>query len=143
MVALHDMALKRRVRPTHIFVQELKEGNTWGLQQLEIPQLWKTTQGADINVAVLDTGVYGEHPALAKRVKEFVIINPLGRRIKASPSFDSGCHGTQVCGTIAAGKTANGLNIGIAPEANLLVAGVMLGNANLRSIIEGITRDVL
>jgi subtilisin family serine protease len=84
--------------------QESKDGLTWGLKHLQIPELWKTTKRKEITVAVLDTGVYGAHPALADRVKEFVVIDPLGRRIVANPSFDSGSHGTHVCGTIAGGN---------------------------------------
>jgi subtilisin family serine protease len=52
---------------------------TWGLKQLEIPKLWDTTKGREINVAVLDTGVHHEHEALKGRVKDFVVIDPLGR----------------------------------------------------------------
>ena len=48
--------------------QEDKAGLTWGLKQLGIPRLWKTTRGKDINVAVLDTGVHGDHPALAGQI---------------------------------------------------------------------------
>lgn len=63
--------------------QERKDGLTWGLKHLHMPELWKTTKGEDITVAVLDTGAYGEHTALAGRVKEFVVIDPLGRRVAA------------------------------------------------------------
>lgn len=121
--------------------QENKDGVTWGLKQLGIADLWKKTKGKDINVAVLDTGVHGEHPALGGRVKDFVVIDPLGRRIttKDNATFDSDQHGTHVCGTIAGGKTESGVSIGVAPEANLLVAGVLIGNATLQTLFEGIS----
>ncbi len=121
--------------------QEQKDGMTWGLKQLEIPKLWETTKGQGINVAVLDTGVHGDHPALAGRLKDkdFVVIDPLGRRIKTSMSFDADQHGTHVCGTVAGGKTPEGVAIGVAPEANLLVAGVLVGNATLLTLFEGIS----
>jgi serine protease AprX len=119
--------------------QETKDGLTWSLKQLDIPTLWETTKGQHINVAVLDTGVHGEHPALADRVKDFVIIDLLGRRITADPTFDSGQHGTHVCGTIAGGKTSDGVAIGVASEANLFVAGVLIGDATLRTLVEGIS----
>ena len=121
--------------------QEKKDGLTWGLKQLGVPELWKTTQGKDINVAVLDTGVHGDHPALAGRMdkKGFVVIDPLGRRITTDITFDSAQHGTHVCGTIAGGKTAEGVAIGVAPEANLLAGTVLLGGqGNLRMLVEGI-----
>ncbi len=118
--------------------QEKKAGLTWGLEQLDIPKLWETTKGKDINVAVLDTGVHGEHAALGSRVKDFIIIDPLGRRITAKPTFDGGYHGTHVCGTIGGGKTPDGVAIGVAPEVNLFVAGVLVGEATLRTLVEGI-----
>ena len=121
--------------------QENRDGLTWGLKQLGIPDLWKTTKGKDINVAVLDTGVHGEHPALAGRVKDFVVIDPLGRRIttNGNATFDADQHGTHVCGTVAGGKTPEGVSIGVAPEANLLVAGVLIGSATLRTLFEGLS----
>jgi subtilisin family serine protease len=119
--------------------QETRDGLTWGLKQLDIPRLWETTRGQDINVAVLDTGVYGEHPALSGRVKEFIVMDPLGRRITTDPTFDSAQHGTHVCGTIAGGQTPEGVSIGVAPEASLLVAGVLVGEATLRTLLEGIS----
>jgi subtilisin family serine protease len=129
----------RRVDYSELAQQEQNDSLTWGLKQLEIPKLWETTKGQDINVAVLDTGVYSAHPALGDRVKEFVVIDPLGRRITASPAFDSGQHGTHVCGTIAGGQTSDGISIGVAPQANLFVAGVLVGDATLSTLIEGIS----
>jgi subtilisin family serine protease len=128
-----------RVEYSTLIEQEQQDGLTWGLNYLDIAKLWETTKGHDINVAVLDTGVYGAHPALNDRVKEFVVIDPLGRRITTDLPFDCGQHGTHVCGTIAGGQTSNGISIGVAPEANLLVAGVLMGDATLRSLMEGIS----
>ena len=116
---------------------ETNAGLTWGLKTLDVPELWNTTEGEHINVAVLDTGVYGNHPCLSGRVQKFVVIDRLGRRIEASPSFDGARHGTHVCGTIAGGKTGDGISIGVAPRANLLVAGVLLGDPTLSTLIEG------
>jgi len=119
--------------------QEAEDGLTWGLKQLNIPKLWKITRGKDITVAVLDTGVHGEHPALKGRVKDFVVIDPLHRRITTKPTFDSAEHGTHVCGTIAGGKTSDGVAIGVAPKANLLVAGIIESQLTLLTLLEGIS----
>ena len=119
--------------------QEIKDGLTWGLKQLGIPELWNETRGAGINVAVLDTGVYGPHLALEGRVRAFVLIDPLGRRIETTEAFDSDQHGTHVCGTIAGGESSSGVSIGVAPEANLLVAAVLIGQATLHTLFEGIS----
>lgn len=129
----------RKIAYSDLINTESKDQVTWGLQHLEIPKLWETTQGENINVAVLDTGVYAAHESLKNRVKKFVVIDPLGRRISASPPFDSGQHGTHVCGTIAGGLSAKGVSIGVAPQANLFVAGVLVGDTTLRTLLEGIS----
>lgn len=118
---------------------ESKDGLTWGLKTLGVPEVWKTTRGEQINVAVLDTGVYSDHPSLSGRVQKFLLVDPLGRRIETSPPFDSGRHGTHVCGTVAGGEADGGVSIGVAPQANLLVAGVLLGGSTLRTLIEGMS----
>ncbi|GBE92053.1 S8 family serine peptidase [Nostoc cycadae] len=128
----------RKIEYSELTQQETQDKLTWGLKQLEIPALWQTTKGNDINVAVLDTGVYAAHSALKNRVTDFIVIDPIGRRIKSDPPYDCGEHGTHVCGTIAGGQTPEGISIGVAPEANLLVAGVLIGDATLQTLMEGI-----
>ncbi len=117
---------------------EKTAGLTWGLRALRIRELWEKTRGREIKVAVLDTGVHGNHRTLSGRVSKFLIVDPLGRRIEAAPTFDSGQHGTHVCGTIAGGNADGEIAIGVAPESELLVAGVLVGNATLRTLMEGI-----
>jgi len=129
----------RRVNYEDLGRQEAKSEVTWGLEKLGIPKMWETTQGERITVAVLDTGVHGEHEALAGSVRDFVLIDPLGRRISATPAFDCAQHGTHVCGTIAGRCTPNGVAIGIAPLASLLAAGVLIGDATLRTLLEGLS----
>lgn len=119
--------------------QEEKDGLTWGLKYLEIPELWKTSKGKGVNIAVLDTGVHAAHPALAGRVADFILIDSLGRRIKTDHAFDAGSHGTHVSGVIAGGKTDKGVSIGVAPEATLYVGAVLIGDSTLRTLMEGIS----
>ena len=119
--------------------QEFNDGVTWGLKKLGIPDIWALTKGAGIKVGVLDTGVHAEHPALQGKVDNFVVVDPLGRRITASPAFDGGDHGTHVCGTIAGGKDSDDVSIGVAPAARLLVAGVLIGDSTLQTLLEGIS----
>ena len=120
--------------------QEQSAGMTWGLERLDIPNFWSTanTKGAGIRVAVLDTGVYDQHPALLGKVTDFIVVDPLGNRITTGSRFDGGSHGTHVCGTVAGGTDPNGVHIGVAPDAELLVGGVLIGNATLRTLVEGI-----
>lgn len=124
---------------------EIRDGMTWGLKKMGVADIWSDSniptdrrKGKGINVGVLDTGVHGDHPALDGRIAGFTLIDPLGRRITVDPTFDAGSHGTHVCGTIAGGKTSDNVSIGVAPEAKLLVAGVLVGESTLRTLIEGI-----
>lgn len=117
---------------------ERNRGMTWGLEALEAPKLWETGKGKGARVAVLDTGVFGNHPVLDKRLREFAIFDPLGNKIECKPSFDSGEHGTHVCGTIVGGKTSDGVSIGMTPEADLLVGGVLVGQGTLLALVKGI-----
>ena len=117
---------------------ELNTGMTWGIEHLDIPKVWEQAgKGAGVTVAVLDTGVCGQHSALRRKVKGFVVVDPRGRRVN-SPRFDASEHGTHVCGTIVGGADPNGVRIGVAPDAHLLVGAVLIGNATLRTIIAGI-----
>lgn len=123
--------------------RDLSEGElvaraTWGIERLGIKDIWPRTRGAGVKIGVLDTGVYAEHRGLSGRVKEFVMVDPLGRRIQAAPAFDCGSHGTHVCGTIAGGTTPEGLAFGVAPEADLYVAAVLVGEPTLRTLMSGI-----
>ncbi len=66
------------------------------------------------------------------------MIDPLGRRINAAPMFDGNGHGTHVCGTIAGGETPDGVAIGVAPQARINMAAVLVGDATIRTLLEGI-----
>ncbi|MFN2203380.1 MAG: S8 family serine peptidase [Caldilineaceae bacterium] len=118
--------------------QEIRSKMTWGLEQLEVQKLWHKTMGEGINVGVLDTGAFGEHPLLEHRIAEFVMIDPLGRRIAASPMFDANGHGTHVAGTIAGGQTPDGIAVGVAPKAKIHMGAVLVGDTTLRTLLEGI-----
>jgi len=121
-----------------IIIEENIDKITWGLKRLEIPKLWETTKGHGVKIAVLDSGVYGDHPALKGKVKSFILIDPMGRRISSKPSFDAQSHGTHVCGTISGSKNHQGVSIGVAPESSLYVAAVILDKATTTAVIEGL-----
>lgn len=60
----------RKIEYSELFAEESKENFTWGLRQLDIPRLWEKTTGENINVAVLDTGVYAltQHSRNSQRI---------------------------------------------------------------------------
>ena len=125
-----------------IGTNERKDGHTWGIKELRIPELWDLgLTGKGVKIGVLDTGVYGEHRALKNRVKDFVLIDQFGtiKRLQNNDTFDSGRHGTHVCGTIAGGTDLKtNAKIGVAPNADLYVASVLTGRSTLDTLFSGI-----
>ncbi len=102
----------------------------WGLEVIyNDPDLVFSSGGAGVNVAILDTGVYSEHPDLTRRIsqcKDFT--NP------RTPVIDGKCedkngHGTHVAGIIAADAGVDGRGIyGVAPRVSLFTYKVCGNN---------------
>jgi subtilisin family serine protease len=104
------------------------DGSAWGLAKIRAPEVWGGYgRGKGVLVGHLDTGVDGTHPALGGRIAAFQEFDGLGNPI-ASPIHDSDEHGTHTAGTIC-GRNFRGLNIGVAPEAQLLSALVLPGGS--------------
>ncbi|MFF4407003.1 type VII secretion-associated serine protease mycosin [Streptomyces sp. NPDC001404] len=98
----------------------------WALDALHVQDAWRTTKGAGITVAVLDTGVDEGHPDLHGRVlpgKDFVGFGATpGERAWAR-------HGTAMAGIIAGRGHGQGDGdgvVGVAPEARILPVRVIL-----------------
>jgi serine protease AprX len=109
---------------------------TYGLERIGVPELRQSRPeitGKGVNVGIVDTGIDASHPEFKGKsitFKDFV-------GTKTSPYDDNG-HGTHVAGTIS-GIGANGTQIGIAPEVNLIIAKVFTsgGSASLSGILRG------
>ncbi|MCU1351035.1 MAG: peptidase [Acidimicrobiales bacterium] len=99
------------------------DGLQWNLQATDTPAAWRSSVGAGVLVAVVDSGVDASHPDLRGQIAGQVsCIGADGdaSRCAGSAPDDDG-HGTHVAGIIAA-KTNNGIGIaGVAPRARLLV----------------------
>jgi thermitase len=78
----------------------------WHLRKIGGPQAWSVTTGsASVVVAVLDSGVYGDHPDLAGKLV------PGWNFVKGNAdTADVLGHGTAVAGTVAA-ATNNGIGV--------------------------------
>ena len=87
----------------------------WPQQRFDYEQLWKLSQGKGVTVAVVDTGVDGNHPQLAGRVVGSFDVT------KTTKSDCIG-HGTEVAGIIGAQdqRDQNRPFVGIAPKAKIV-----------------------
>ncbi len=98
----------------------------WALDAMRTEEAWRTTKGAGITVAVLDTGVDDEHPDLKGNVlpgKDLVGFGA-GRGDSAWA-----VHGTAMAGIIAGHGHGAGNGdgvLGVAPEARILPVRVIL-----------------
>ncbi|WP_376774079.1 type VII secretion-associated serine protease mycosin [Allostreptomyces psammosilenae] len=98
------------------FPAEPIQGTPWTIQRLLLQQMWATTRGEGVTVAVIDTGVDASHPQLAGAVER-------GRDLienKDDGRFDDVGHGTKVAGIIAARESDDTGFVGIAPGATIL-----------------------
>jgi serine protease len=87
----------------------------WNLDMARAAEAWRVTTGADVLVAVIDSGVEAAHPDLAGNV----IAGPDLVDGDATPN-DANGHGTHVTGIIAA-HAGNGIGVaGAAPGARVL-----------------------
>nr|BAD99234.1 SC protease [Bacillus sp. KSM-LD1] len=110
----------------------------WNIQQVGAPQAWEMgVDGQGAVVAVMDTGVQWNHPALMQQYRGFDPANPnspthtysfFDAVSGQSAAYDDHGHGTHVAGT-AVGGEQNGTNqIGVAPGAKWI--GVKILNAS-------------
>lgn len=86
-----------------------------GLKDIDALAAQRVSQGKDVRVAVIDTGIDVSHPDLAGRIalsRDFVDHDP--------SRFDRDAHGTAVAGVIAANPSNGRGIIGVAPGAKIL-----------------------
>jgi subtilisin len=108
----------------------------WGIQRVNAPAAWPTTQGARVKIAVIDTGIDSTHPDLKANVaggwNATDAVNP-------GNFMDDQGHGTHVSGTIAAVGITGGV-VGVAPQASLYGVKVLDkdGNGTISDVIAGI-----
>src|SRR3954469_720946 len=106
------------------------------LGPLRMDRAWDVSRGANVKVAVVDTGVDAQHPDLSGRVGMGVNIVPTTNSVQ-----DDVGHGTMVAGVIAANlNNARGI-AGIAPQAQILPVKVLDANGSGTDddIADGIT----
>lgn len=106
----------------------------WGIERIEANRAWPLSMGRKIKVAVIDTGIAYDHPAIHRNYRGGVnVLSPL-----FSP-YDYNGHGTHVSGTIAGRKNETGV-VGVAPRAHLYAVKAFnrKGSANLSDLLTAI-----
>ncbi|GLZ09347.1 hypothetical protein Acsp03_68130 [Actinomadura sp. NBRC 104412] len=92
----------------------------WHLDAMRIPRAWRTSKGAGVTVAVLDTGVDRRHPDLVGRVTTGPDLTG-GTRSPGDKYW--GLHGTSMASIIAGHGNGPGRRrgvIGVAPSSRIL-----------------------
>lgn len=85
---------------------------------LKLPELWKTTRGAGVKLAIIDDGINLNHPDLNHVSVAFQYDSEF-KNLSASPKSASDIHGTKVAGIIFAAHDGIGID-GIAPDTQLI-----------------------
>lgn len=108
----------------------------WGVKLLGVPDVWKLAAGEGVKVAVLDTGITGNHPDLKDQIEQV-------RDFTGSPygAGDQNGHGTHCAGIVAAREGNDYGCVGVAPKARLMIGKVLGDNGSGSS--QGVANGIL
>lgn len=134
-----DGVAARRAAPGsigHVWLdQPVQASDADSTPQIGAPEAWEAGfTGEGVTVAVLDSGIDAAHPDLDEAV--------VGERdfTGTGDVIDGAGHGTHVASILAgSGEASDGVNKGVAPDADLLVGKVLDddGFGSLSGVIEG------
>ncbi|SDI03096.1 subtilisin [Alteribacillus persepolensis] len=112
---------------------EAADAENWGLEATNAPAAWEHGfTGADVDVAVIDTGISTSHPSLE--------VEDGYAAVDYTDSYDDdNGHGTHAAGIIGANQPQSGL-MGVAPRADLYAVKVLddSGNGSITQILDGL-----
>lgn len=141
----HELCTEPDPNPAR--VSHPKNQVTWGLKKiynnenLSVENVLAANGGTGVIVAVLDTGVYKDHPDLVNKI---LLCKDFTSKGKPKNTCDDGHgHGTHVSGSVLADGGSDKLGIlGVAPAAKLFAfkvctnAGLCMGDAVAKGINE-------
>jgi len=124
-------------------VYALEQQVPWGINRIGAPSAWSSSTGAEVKVAILDTGIQHDHPDLVANVKGGISV--VGKTDSTDPVDwnDGDGHGTHVAGIVAAVNNDVGV-VGSAPDAWLYGVKVLFDNGEgyVSDVIDGIDWSV-
>jgi len=129
--------LDMRVSPSEISANDTYFSNAWHLNTMNLPQAWMTSQGENVVVAILDTGVDATQPDLVDNM--LAGWNIVSGNSDISDVFG---HGTKVAGVVAATSDNNSGVTSIAWHASILpvkVSNLSNGHAYWSDIARAVT----
>ncbi len=123
------------------YPNDARYGEQWALEKIGAPYAWTVSRGANVLVAVLDSGADLDHPDLAGKLRtdiDYDFVND------DEVAMDDANHGTHVAGILAA-ATDNTIGVaGLGWETTIVPYKVLddTGNGSLSDIVEAIDRAV-
>ncbi|MBY9022626.1 S8 family serine peptidase [Pseudomonas fluorescens] len=130
VVALTPPMATKLIQPMKSSTVQQSKGDSWGIAAVGADRSPFT--GADVTVAVLDTGIDKSHPAFAG-------MDIVEHDFTGEGNGDVNGHGTHCAGTIF-GRDVNGQRIGIARGVSRAVIGKVIGqnDGDSQMIFEGL-----
>ncbi|WP_425587956.1 S8 family serine peptidase, partial [Streptomyces marokkonensis] len=97
------------------------ESEQWYLRPMQVEQMWKTSTGEGVKVAVIDTGVNPNTSSLTGQV----LVDEVPKAVAYGATNDYAGHGTSMAELIAGTGANDGLQ-GIAPGAKIVPYRIQL-----------------
>jgi serine protease AprX len=124
--------------PPAFFVESAPEAAEASLkdviEMIKAKKAWQTSRGAGVTIAIVDTGIHGDHKEFAPEKRSGGWALP-----GEDPWTDYQGHGT-MCACIAAGTTAHGGRYnGVAPEAKIMACRTKFYDSEVATIYDALT----
>ena len=121
----------------HLHIDEDNEGTPGN--DINLGDVWQTTKGEGVNVAIIDQTVESVHEDLSENWNADLSHNYLSEGQEGNHFFD---HGTGVAGIVAARDNGKGI-IGVAPRASIVGYSILESDgAILKHALDAFTRTI-